>query len=116
MYPILLFSIISIAVILERAVFYLLSRACSLRTVEELAPYDKECGGWKEAVKHFAEKHRRAYFLPLVAAYFQALESVLGEGIRRSKPLYRDVQNPENCTALSRVIQQGRQTSCILLS
>jgi biopolymer transport protein ExbB len=74
MYPILLFSIISIAVILERAVFYFLSRARSLRIVEELAAYDKECGGWKGAAKRFAEKHQRVYFLPLVAAYFEALD------------------------------------------
>jgi biopolymer transport protein ExbB len=74
MYPLLLFSVISIAVILERAVFYILSRARSLRTVEELAAYDKECGGWKGAAKRFAEKHRRVYFLPLVAAYFDALD------------------------------------------
>jgi biopolymer transport protein ExbB len=74
MYPILLFSVISIAVILERAVFYILSRARSLRTAEELAAFGKECGDWKGAAKRFAEKHRRVYFLPLVAAYFDALE------------------------------------------
>ncbi|MDR0583890.1 MAG: hypothetical protein LBG57_06025, partial [Treponema sp.] len=74
MYPLLAFSVISIAVILERAVFYILSRARSLRTIEELAAFGKECGDWKEAVKHFTEKHRRVYFLPLVAAYFQALD------------------------------------------
>jgi biopolymer transport protein ExbB len=73
MYPLLLFSVISIAVILERAVFYILSRARSLRTVEELATFGKECGDWKGAAKHFAEKHRRVYFLPLVATYFDAL-------------------------------------------
>ena len=72
--PPLLFSVISIAVILERAVFYILSRARSLRTIEELAAFNKDCEGWKEAAKHFAEKHRRVYFLPLVAAYFQALD------------------------------------------
>jgi biopolymer transport protein ExbB len=74
MYPILLFSIISIAVILERAVFYFFSRARSLHTAEELAAYDKECGSWKGAAKRFAEKHRGVYFLPLVAAYFEALD------------------------------------------
>ena len=70
MYPLLLFSVISIAVILERAMFYIHSRARSLRTVEELSAFVKECGDWKGAVKHFTEKHRRVYFLPLVAAYF----------------------------------------------
>ncbi|MDR0629792.1 MAG: hypothetical protein LBG24_09195, partial [Treponema sp.] len=74
MYPLLLFSVISIAVILERTVFYILSRARFLRTVEELATFGKECGYWKGAAKRFAEKHRRVYFLPLVAAYFQALD------------------------------------------
>ena len=74
MYPLLAFSVISIAVILERAVFYILTRARSLRTVEELAAFGKEPGDWKEAVKHFTEKHRRVYFLSLVAAYFQALD------------------------------------------
>ena len=73
MYPLLAFSVISIAVILERAVFFILSRAGSLRAVEELAAFREDCGGWKEAAGRFAEKHRRVYFLPLTAAYFQAL-------------------------------------------
>ncbi|MDR0583200.1 MAG: hypothetical protein LBG57_02465 [Treponema sp.] len=72
-YPLLAFSVISIAVILERAVFYILSYARSLRTVEELAAFNKEYGDWKGAVKCFAEKHQRVYFLSLVAAYFDAL-------------------------------------------
>jgi biopolymer transport protein ExbB len=74
MYPLLAFSIIALAVILERALFYISSRARSIRAVEELAALHNECGDWKGAVKCFAEKHRRVYFLPLVAAYFQALD------------------------------------------
>jgi biopolymer transport protein ExbB len=74
MYPILLFSIISIAVILERTVFYFLSRARSLRTVENLEAFRKESGDWNGAVKRFTEKHRRIFFLPLVATYFEALD------------------------------------------
>ena len=73
MYPLLVFSVLSIAVILERALFYLLSRARSVRAVEELAAFGKECGDWKGAAKRFTEKHRRVYFLPLVAVYFDAL-------------------------------------------
>jgi biopolymer transport protein ExbB len=74
MYPILLFSIISIAVILERTVFYFLSSARSLRTIENLEAFRKEYGDWKEAAKHFSEKYRCVFFLPLVAAYFGALD------------------------------------------
>jgi biopolymer transport protein ExbB len=74
MYPLLVFSVISIAVILERAVFYILSRARSLRTIEELADYSRKCGDWKGAAKRFAEKYRRVYFLPLMASYFDALD------------------------------------------
>jgi biopolymer transport protein ExbB len=74
MYPLLAFSVVALAVILERAVFYILSRARSLRAVEELAAFGKEYGDWKGAAKRFVEKHRSVYFLPLVAAYFEALE------------------------------------------
>ncbi|MDR1901297.1 MAG: MotA/TolQ/ExbB proton channel family protein [Treponema sp.] len=74
MYPLLAFSVISIAVILERAVFYLLSRALSVRMVEELVAHRKECGDWKAAAGRFAEKRKRVYFLPLVTAYFNAFD------------------------------------------
>jgi biopolymer transport protein ExbB len=74
MYPILLFSIISIAVILERTVFYFLSRGRSIRTVENLETFRKEYGDWKGAAKCFAEKYRRVFFLSLVATYFEALD------------------------------------------
>jgi hypothetical protein len=74
MYPLLAFFVISITVILERAMFYILSRARSLRTIEELAAFGKECGDWKEAAKYFAEKHLCVYFLPLVAACFGPLD------------------------------------------
>jgi biopolymer transport protein ExbB len=72
MYPILVFSVIAFAVILERAVFYLLSRAPSARTAEELTAFRKECGDWKAAAERFAGKRKRAYYLPLVTAYFDA--------------------------------------------
>jgi biopolymer transport protein ExbB/TolQ len=42
MYPSLLFSAISIAVILEQVVFYILSRASSFRTFDELMVFVKE--------------------------------------------------------------------------
>ncbi|MDR0662826.1 MAG: MotA/TolQ/ExbB proton channel family protein [Spirochaetaceae bacterium] len=74
MYPLLVFSVISIAVILERTVYYLLTRSRSVRAIEELAAFGKECGDWKGAAKRFAEKRRRVYFLPLVAAYFDSLD------------------------------------------
>jgi biopolymer transport protein ExbB len=74
MYPLLLFSVISVAVILERALFYLLSRSRSMRTIEELAALHKECGDRKAAAGRFAEKQKRVYFLPLVTAYFNALD------------------------------------------
>ena len=77
MYPLLASSIIALAVILERALFYISSRARSVRAVEELAALHNECGDWKGAAKRFAEKHRRVYFLPLAAAYFQALDGEL---------------------------------------
>jgi biopolymer transport protein ExbB len=74
MYPLLAFSVIALAVILERAVFYFVSRAPSVRPVEELTALCKEYGDWKAAAGYFAEKRKRAYFLPLVAAYFDSLE------------------------------------------
>jgi biopolymer transport protein ExbB len=74
MYPLLAFSVIAFAVILERAVFYLLSHARSSRAAEELDALYKECGKWKTAAGHFAEKQKRVYFLPLVAAYFDSLD------------------------------------------
>jgi biopolymer transport protein ExbB len=73
MYPLLAFSVIALAVILERAVFFLASRARSGRVTEELAAFYKECGDWKAAAGCFAEERKRAYFLPLVIAYFDAL-------------------------------------------
>jgi biopolymer transport protein ExbB len=73
MYPLLAFSVVALAVILERALFYLLSRAGSVRTAEELAAFYKECGDWKAAAKSFAEHNKRVYFLPVINAYFDAL-------------------------------------------
>jgi biopolymer transport protein ExbB len=74
MYPLLAFSVIALAVILERTIFYLSGRASSVRTEEELAALYKECGDWKAAAGHFAENKKRVYFLPLVAAYFDTLD------------------------------------------
>jgi biopolymer transport protein ExbB len=74
MYPLLAFSVIALAVILERAVFYLSSRFRSVRTVEELATLYKECGDWKTTAGRFAEKQKRVYFLPLVIVYFNAFD------------------------------------------
>jgi biopolymer transport protein ExbB len=74
MYPLLAFSVIALAVILERAIFYLSSRARSVRTAEELDTLYKECGNWKAAAADFAEKRKRVYFLPLVTVYFDALD------------------------------------------
>jgi biopolymer transport protein ExbB len=73
MYPLLAFSVISIAVILERTVFFLWSRSRSTRTAEELVALYKECGDWKAAARSFAEHRKRVYFLPIIAAYFDAL-------------------------------------------
>jgi biopolymer transport protein ExbB len=73
MYPLLAFSVVSIAVILERAIFFLWSRSRSTRTVEELAGLYKECGDWKSAARSFAEHRKRVYFFPIIAAYFDAL-------------------------------------------
>jgi biopolymer transport protein ExbB len=73
MYPLLAFSVIGLAVILERAVFYLSSRTGSVRAVEELSALYKERGDWKAAAKGFAENRKRVYFLPVVTAYFDAL-------------------------------------------
>ena len=74
MYPLLAFSVITLAVILERAVFYLLSRACSTRAVEELDALYKEYGDWKIAAEHFTEQNKRVFFLPIVTAYFDTLD------------------------------------------
>jgi biopolymer transport protein ExbB len=74
MYPLLLFSVIAFAVILERVIFYLSRRARSVRAVEELAELYKECENWKTAAGRFAEKQKRVYFLPLVTAYFDAFD------------------------------------------
>jgi biopolymer transport protein ExbB len=73
MYPLLAFSVIALAVILERALFYLSSRAGSVRAAEELAALYKECGDWEAAVNSFSEHNKRVYFLPIVAVYFDAL-------------------------------------------
>jgi biopolymer transport protein ExbB len=73
MYPLLLFSVVSFAVIMERALFYLLSRSRSVSAIEELAAIRKDYGNWKIAVGHFTENQKRIYFLPLVAVYFDAL-------------------------------------------
>jgi biopolymer transport protein ExbB len=74
MYPLLAFSIIALAVILERVVFYLSSRARSVHTEEELAALYKEQGDWKKAAGRFTEHKKRVYFLPLLTAYFNALD------------------------------------------
>jgi biopolymer transport protein ExbB len=74
MYPLLLFSIISFSVILERFLFYLLSRSRSVCDLEEIATLHKESGDWKTTVGHFAERKKRVYFLPLVTVYFDALD------------------------------------------
>jgi biopolymer transport protein ExbB len=73
MYPLLAFSVIALAVILERALFYLSSRTGSVRATEELATLYKEYGDWKTAAKGFAENRKRVYFLPIVTAYFDTL-------------------------------------------
>jgi biopolymer transport protein ExbB len=73
MYPLLAFSVIVLAVILERAIFYVSSRARSVRTVEELAALYKECGDWKAAAGRFAESKKRVYFLPIITVYFDAI-------------------------------------------
>jgi biopolymer transport protein ExbB len=74
MYPLLAFSVIALAVILERAVFFLSSRAGSARTAEELTALYEECGDWKAAAKSFAENRKRVYFLPVLTLYFDALD------------------------------------------
>ncbi|MDR2510724.1 MAG: MotA/TolQ/ExbB proton channel family protein [Spirochaetaceae bacterium] len=67
MYPLLAFSIVSIAVILERAVFYFLNRDRCGGALEELGAC---AGDWKAAASSFAETQKRAYFTPLVRVYF----------------------------------------------
>jgi biopolymer transport protein ExbB len=74
MYPLLAFSVIVLAVILERTIFYLSSRARSVRVVEELAALYKEYGDWKAAARRFAESKKRVYFLPIITVYFDALD------------------------------------------
>jgi biopolymer transport protein ExbB len=74
MYPLLLFSVVAFAVILERAIFYVSSRSRSVRVVEELVALYKECGEWKAVAGRFAESQRRVYFLPLVSVYFDAFD------------------------------------------
>jgi biopolymer transport protein ExbB len=74
MYPLLAFSVVAIAVILERAVFYIASRARSARAADEIAALYKECGDWNTAARRFAEHNRRVYFLPVVTAYFDSLD------------------------------------------
>jgi biopolymer transport protein ExbB len=74
MYPLLAFSVIALAVILERAIFYLLSRSRSVRTAEEIAALYKEYGDWRAAAEGFAEHKKRVYFLPLLTAYFDAFD------------------------------------------
>jgi biopolymer transport protein ExbB len=74
MYPLLLFSVVSFAVIMERALFYLVSRARSVHVAEELAAFYKKYGDWKAAAGRFAEHKKRVYFLPIVIAYFEAFD------------------------------------------
>jgi biopolymer transport protein ExbB/TolQ len=64
MYPLLAFSVVSIAVILERTVFFLSSRARSIYTVEELTVLYKECGDWKAAVKKICGTQKGRVFSP----------------------------------------------------
>ena len=73
MYPLLTFSVVSLAVILERAVFYLLNRDRSARVVEELAAFCTESGDWKAAAFSFTQKQKRVYFMPLINAYFDTI-------------------------------------------
>jgi biopolymer transport protein ExbB len=72
MYPLLAFSVIALAVILERALFYLSSRSRSARAADEIAALYQECGDWKAAAKGFTEHRRRVYFLPIVTVYFDS--------------------------------------------
>jgi biopolymer transport protein ExbB len=73
MCPLLAFSVIAFAVILERAIFYLSSRAGSVRAEEELITLYKECKDWKAAAGVFAENKKRLYYLPVIVTYFEAL-------------------------------------------
>jgi biopolymer transport protein ExbB len=66
MYPLLAFSVIATAVILERAVFYLSSRTRSVRIMEELDALHKEYGDWKSAARRFTEHNKRVFFSPLL--------------------------------------------------
>jgi biopolymer transport protein ExbB len=77
MYPLLAFSVMALAVILERALFYLSSSTRSVRTVEELTALYKEHGDWGTAARSFAEHNKRVYFLPIVTTYFDALNETL---------------------------------------
>jgi biopolymer transport protein ExbB len=70
MYPLLAFSVLSFAVIVERALFYLLSRAYKASAEDVLTQFYKECGDWKTAADRFAKIRSREYFIPLIAAYF----------------------------------------------
>jgi biopolymer transport protein ExbB len=76
MYPLLASSVIALAVILERAIFYLFSRAGSVRATEEIAALYKKCGDWKAAAGCFVEHNKRVYFLPIVTTYFDALDEM----------------------------------------
>jgi biopolymer transport protein ExbB len=78
MYPLLGFSVIAIAVILERAVFYITSRARSTSVTDEIAAFRKESGDWKAAAKRFAENKKRVYFIPVVSTYFDSLDEAPG--------------------------------------
>ena len=73
MYPLLVFSVVSLAVIVERTIFYLVSRSRSVKVIEELAAFRKDRGDWKSAAGRFAENRKRVYFLPLLTAYFDFL-------------------------------------------
>jgi biopolymer transport protein ExbB len=74
MYPLLVFSLVSLAVILERAVFFMVSRSRFTGVIEELAALRKDRGDWKAAAGGFAENRKGVYFLPLVTAYFDSLD------------------------------------------
>jgi biopolymer transport protein ExbB len=74
MCPLLAFSVIALAVILERALFYLSSRAGSVQAEEELVTLHKAYNDWKAAAGAFLENKKRLYYLPVIVAYFEAFD------------------------------------------
>jgi biopolymer transport protein ExbB len=78
MYPLLGFSVVAVAVILERAVFYIASRARSASPSDEIAAFRRGCGDWQTAAKRFAGKNKRVYFISVVIAYFDSIDEAPG--------------------------------------